>query len=239
MNLFKDVHKSWIPLLHSLAYEETLMNFLNNLSELSYQPMYEKIFKVFQMPVNDIKLVILGKEPYPIPGLSNGLAYAINQDNKIPKILKCVKSEIFKSNVDINNNFYENTYNNLEHLEKQGVFLLNSALTVETANSGSHLKYWKKFTERVISFISEEKPCIWLLWGRQALSFSPKIINPLLIKGYDNETIEEIPIDPKLNYIIPGKNPIISSMGGMDFSNNGFYYTNQILEKRSLKKITW
>ena len=58
MNLFKNADRSWIPLLHSLAYEETLLTFLENIREESFQPKYQDIFRVFEMPVNKIKLVI-------------------------------------------------------------------------------------------------------------------------------------------------------------------------------------
>ena len=243
MNLFQNVHESWIPLLHSLAYEKPLVDFLNSLNQTSYQPKYEKIFKVFEMPVQDIKLVILGQDPYPIPGSATGIAYAVPENNSMPVILRNIEKEVYSTEgirvMNDDNDIVDKSWKTLNHWIEQGVFLFNIALTVETGNAGSHMIFWKKFTERVISYISEHKPCIWMLWGKQALNFSPKIINPLVVKGYDKISIEEVPIDPKLNYIIPGEHPIMNSVEGKGFSNNGFYYTNRILEKRSLKKITW
>lgn len=236
MNLFRNVHESWIPLLHSLAYKEPLVNFLTSLNEISYQPDYEKIFKVFEMPVKDIRLVILGQDPYPKPGDAIGTAFAVSEKSKMPEVLKNIRKEALQSKEWVAAN---TDWQNLKHWTNQGVFLLNSALTVETGNAGSHLKYWKQFTETVVSYISAENPCVWMLWGKSAMSYSTKIKNPLIVEGYDKISIEDIPIDPTLNYIIPGEHPAVMSMGKESFSNNGFYYTNKILEKRSLKKIIW
>lgn len=243
MNLFKNVHESWIPLLHSLAYKEPLVSFLNNLNEISYQPEYKKIFKVFEMPVEDIKLVILGQEPYPRPGDAIGTAYAVSEKSKMPVILRNIEKELYKTEgirvLNDDNDIVDQSWKTLNHWSQQGVFLLNTSLTVETANAGTHLKYWKEFTDMIISFISHENPCVWMLWGKQMLSYSAKIKNPLIVKGYNRETIEEIPIDPKINYIIPGEHPIIMNSGQETFSNDGFYYTNRILKNKSFKQIIW
>jgi uracil-DNA glycosylase len=230
MNLFKNAHKSWVPLLYSLAYKEPLLTFLENLSEISFQPDVEEIFKVFEMPVEDIKVVIIGQEPYPIPGTANGLAFAVKENSKPTNILKSIRHELLKSKELTS----MQDWKTLEHLTDQGVFLLNGSLTSETGSQGSHAAYWKDFTDAVISFISVEKPCIWMLWGR-VIKTRIKIINPLLVEGYDKDTIEEIPIDPTLNYIVPGAHPVT----GEGFSGNGFFYVNRILDKKSLTQIIW
>ena len=243
MNLFNNVHESWVPLLHSLAYKEPLVSFLNSLNEISYQPEYKKIFKVFEMPVEDIKLVILGQEPYPRPGDAIGTAYAVSEKSVMPVILRNIEKELYKTEgiriMNDDNDIVDQSWKTLNHWTEQGVFLLNTALTVETANAGSHLKYWKEFTDMIISFISHENPCVWMLWGSQALTYTAKIKNPLLVKGYDRNTIEDIPIDPELNYVIPGEHPIVLSAGQETFSNDGFYYTNRILKNKNFKQIIW
>lgn len=240
MNLFKNVHASWIPLLHSLAHKEPLVKFLDTLKDINFQPSYEEIFKVFEMPVKDIKVVILGQDPYPIPGAATGLSYAIKEDSKPSFILGIVKKEIQESGVktfDMEND----SYNTLEHLREQGVFLLNTALTVETGSAGSHVKYWKEFTQSVISFISSENPCIWLLWGEGMKRYQTYIKKPVtkVETSYTRETIEEIPIYFKENYIIEGDHPAAISLGLKKFSNDSFYTTNVLLRKTSNKEIIW
>ena len=243
MNLFKNVHESWIPLLHSLAYKEPMVNFLTSLNEISFQPEMSQIFKVFEMSVQDIKVVILGQDPYPIPGAAIGTAYAVSEKTKIPFILRNIEKEVYKTKgvrvLNDDNDIVDQSWKTLTHWSNQGVFLLNTALTVETGNAGSHIKYWKEFTDMVISFISYENPCTWMLWGDYARIRGSKIKNPFLVRGYDRISIEDIPIDPELNYIIPGEHPAKVIEEGQGFSKDGFYYTNRILEKRSLKKIIW
>ena len=244
MNLFKNVHESWIPLLHSLAYKEPLVKFLSSLSEISFQPEFEKIFKVFEMPVKDIKVVILGQDPYPKPGDAIGRAYAVSDKSKMPFILRNIEKEIFRTKgievLNQDNDIVDQSWKTLNHWSEQGVFLLNTTLTVETGSAGSHIRYWKEFTEMIVQFISHENPCIWMLWGSYLKTHGSNIKNPFLVKGYDRESIEEIPIDPELNYIIPGEHPaMLIEEGEEGFSKDGFYYTNRVLEKRSLKKIIW
>lgn len=258
MNLFKNVHKSWIPLLHSLAYKEPLVHFLESLSEISHQPKIENIFKVFEMPVKDIKLVILGQDPYPKPGDAIGTAFAVSKESKVPTVLKNIQEEIISScipkvklgeRIPITESLkpwqkammLEHTeWKTLKHWAEQGVFLLNAALTVETGQSGSHIKYWREFTEAVINYISVENPCLWMMWGNGAKSFCPIIKNPFIVKGYDRTTIEEIPIDEELNYILPGTHPLSKNLGEKgNFSNDGFYHANRILDKKQLIKINW
>jgi uracil-DNA glycosylase len=234
--LFENVDPSWVDLLHSLAYQEPLVTFLSSLSEVSHQPGISEIFKVFEMPVSDIKVVILGPEPYPIPGIASGLAYASKDGKQGTDVLNNIVKEIsLTEGVEINQDI-EN-YNTLEHLHKQGVFLLNASLTTLTGEQGSHKRYWKEFIRSVIRYISEKNPCIWMVWGANAsvTALEPRVIlNPLLVQGYDRESIEMLPADTEVNYIVPGQHP-----GLEGFSEDGFYFVNKILENNRLKLITW
>tara|TARA_R110000851_G_scaffold97156_2_gene210676 strand:+ start:8842 stop:9558 length:717 start_codon:yes stop_codon:yes gene_type:complete len=238
MNLLKNAHESWVPLLHSLAYQEPLMGFLESLGEKSFQPKVSEIFKVFEMPIKDIKVVILGKEPYPIPGISNGLAYGVVDGQKIPEISNSIREEVVKTVPWSVERAGEAA--TLEKWVNQGVFLLNTSLTVETGNAGSHTKHWRDFTEAVVSFISKSQPCIWLMWGRSPASYKDRVQNAFSLRGYDRENIEEIPVDPKLNYISEGFHPVVTKAESREtFSENGFYYTNRILNKMNKKQIIW
>ena len=231
MNLFKNVHESWIPLLHSLAYDEPMVSFLDSLQEKSIQPPLALIFKVFEMPVQDIKVVILGQNPYPRPGTAVGRAFAIPKENKkMPAVLSFIKKETLNSkelcSADLN-------WQTLDHWTKQGIFLLNTALTVET-DGASHSDEWRHFTERVVAFISKEKPCVWMLWGRAKDKWL-FIDNSFVMDQYSRENIEHIPVDPEYNYVVTGEYPT----AGEGFAKDGFFMVNEILSKKSLTKIIW
>ena len=129
-------------------------------------PAYNFIFNAFQQcPFEDIKVVILGQDPYINEGEAQGLSFSVPDDIKIPPSLKNIYKEI-KSDlgIDIPQN------GNLERWAKQGVLLLNSTLTVEAGKSASHQGWgWERFTDTVIQKVSEEKEhVVFLLWGNYA-----------------------------------------------------------------------
>lgn len=238
--MIPNMHESWQPVI-SLLYQEPLTT-LNReiLPNISHQPSKENIFKVFETPLNNIRVVILGQDPYPVPGDAIGRAFAVSRNKKTPVSLKIILQELHKEGFELP--FYTNDWVTLEHWQEQGVFLLNTALTVETGRAGSHLKYWEEFTKKVVSFISITHPCIWLLWGRKAEQFRPYISNPFSVKRYSDETIKSIPSNEDWNYILTAPHPAAEAYSG---GNAGFYgcnhfrYTNEILKVLKKQKINW
>lgn len=242
MSLLASIDKSWFPVLNVL-YQEPLNSFKANiLSNISHQPRPEYIFRAFEQPLNKVKVVILGQDPYPTYGDAIGYAFATIKERKIPKSLQIIKAELINEGVDSHFSNREE-WKTLNHWVDQGVFLLNTALTVETGKAGSHLKYWENFTQRVISHISTNNPCIWLLWGKKAQSFIPYINqNPYHVKGYDKNTIKQIPINPDWNYILKAPHPAAELYSGGKagfYGCNHFIYTNSILERKHNSKINW
>jgi len=257
MNLIDSFDSSWHPIV-PLLYQEPLKT-LNEkiLPNISFQPARENIFKVFSMPLQDIRVVIIGQDPYPTPNTAIGRVFAVSKETKIPPSLKVIQQEIANEFVpelkdkestkeleNIRRILMEENSNwkTLEHLENQGVFLINAALTVETGKIGSHLKYWENFTKRLVSFISTEKPCIWFLWGRKAQRFKVYIKNPFYVVGYDKETIKQIPANPDKNYILQAPHPAaeIYSHGNAGFYGcNHFLYADAILKRLKSRPIIW
>lgn len=226
------IHNSWLPVIGKEVYQEPLLS-LNEkvLPNISFQPSAENIFKVFRMPLKDVKVVLIGQDPYSVPGDAVGLSF-INGTNKVPPSLRNIYKEILNST---------GLQGNINNWEQQGVFLLNSALTVETGKPGSHLSYWRKFTENVIRYISYNNPCIWLLWGRAAQSFKSHITNPFILKGYE-KFIQDLPINDKFNYILEAPHPVAEVYSGGNsgfFGCNHFIYTNFILDKTRKNQINW
>jgi uracil-DNA glycosylase len=143
-------------------------------------PPTSDIFRVFQIPVSDIKIVILGQDPYHGKGQANGLSFSVNKGIKIPPSLSNIFKEICTEFPDRN---YIYDHGDLSRWsEEEGIFLLNSALTVIESKPSSHIKLWEEFTDDVIKFISHsgvncEKPhnIIFLLLGNFAQSKSKYI----------------------------------------------------------------
>lgn len=158
-------HKSWNSLFENNSinldeiYEE---------NKIVYPPK-ELVFKVFEMNVKKIKIVLLGQDPYHGEGQAHGLSFSVNKNIKIPPSL----NNIFK---EINLEFPERKYNfvngNLERwFKKEKIFLLNTSLTVEKGKAGSHISNWIDFTDEVIKYICKKnKNCIFLLLGKHAQS---------------------------------------------------------------------
>lgn len=176
--------------------------------------------------------------PYPTPGDAIGYSF-VNGRNKTPKSLHIIYEEIAKEGFTTLNGAF-----NINKWTEQGVFLLNSALTVETGRAGSHLNYWKEFTQKVVFFLSSNNPCIWVLWGAKAQAFIPYINNSNIIdvRGYDRETIEEIPSSDDINYLLTSPHPAAEAYAGGKAGFYGcdhFYMINKILQKKSFESINW
>jgi uracil-DNA glycosylase len=129
-------------------------------------PSKKETLKAFQLtPFNDVKVVILGQDPYFNEGQANGLAFSVNDGVPIPPSLQNIFHEIEMS---LNCKTLES--GNLERWAKQGVLLLNSVLTVEKNHAGSHANLgWQQFTDNAIKKLSDERDgIIFLLWGNYA-----------------------------------------------------------------------
>lgn len=238
MNILDKVHFSWYPILGYLKERELEHLNYEILPNISYQPKKEHIFRAFEQPLDAIKLTILGQDPYPTPGNAIGYAFAVPQNRKKPKSLQIIEEEIKKSDI-----LNMNRSGELDMLSwpEQGVLLLNTALTVETGKPGSHTQYWKPFIERVIRFISSNRPCMWLLWGNNAKSFEKDISQErLIVNGHNRDTIESIPLNEDWNYVMKSPHPMVEAYKGTGFyGRDHFYFVNRILALQGRKTIVW
>ena len=170
--------KTWSEFFKELEkkdYYQDLMYFLDEeYRTKTIYPKRENLFKAFDLtPVENIKVVIIGQDPYHEPGQAQGLAFSVPSDDKIPPSLVNIFKEIH-NDIGCEMNFKNG---DLTYLAKQGVFLLNTALTVRKGQPLSHRgKGWETFTDHVISILSErDKPMVFLLWGSNARSKKPLI----------------------------------------------------------------
>lgn len=140
-------------------------------------PNIENVLRFFNYDFNQIKIVIIGQDPYPTPNVANGIAFATNLGNKIPMSLK----NIFKEIEEIQG--FVKTDQTLEHWEKQGVLLLNRSLTTEHGKPNAHKKIWEQFTNNIVKHIdSNLKNIFWVLWGNEAIKLEHLIKNNTIIK---------------------------------------------------------
>jgi uracil-DNA glycosylase len=136
-------------------------------SKFTVYPPNELLFQAFEStPFQDVKVVILGQDPYHQPGQAHGLAFSVPEGIRIPPSLRNIYKELLN---DIPG-FKHPSHGNLTYWAEQGVLLLNTTLSVRKNQAGSHQKQgWERFTDRVIQLLSEQRSdLVFLLWGRYA-----------------------------------------------------------------------
>ena len=168
--LFESFPKTWSTLLREEARKDYLFSLEKKVEEAYASsicfPPKQKIFEAFSLcKPQDVRVVILGQDPYHGRGEAHGLAFSVRQGIKIPPSLRNIFKEL-ESEFRIDST----RTTDLTSWAKQGVMLLNSVLTVEKDKAGSHSKWgWEEFTNAVISFISKEnKQVVFVLWGDYA-----------------------------------------------------------------------
>ena len=201
-------------------FSDLLVEVDNEYAEHICFPPKELIFSTFEYcRFDDLKVVIIGQDPYHGEGEANGLCFSVNDSVKIPPSLRNIFREV---NSDLNRLFFP-TSGNLERLAKQGILLLNATLTVQKdkPNSHKHLN-WGKFTDAVIQKISDEKQhVVFLLWG----NFAHK-------KG--------LKIDRTKHLVLESGHPSpMSANQGKWFGNKHFSKTNEYLKSYGIEEIIW
>ncbi len=182
-------------------------------------PKGTQIFSAFNFcSFEDLKVVIIGQDPYHGVGQANGLCFSVADNVAHPPSLKNIFKELQS---DVGKPFPK--YGNLEAWARQGVLLLNATLTVQAHQAGSHQKQgWEQFTDAVISKISSEKTAVvFLLWG----GFAKK-------KGRK--------IDAKKHCVLTTGHPSpLSANRGYWFGNKHFSKCNAYLKSKGLQPINW
>ena len=166
-------HTSWKPFFDQYIFED--INELYNENNDVY-PKKQDIFKVFEMDVREIKVLLLGQDPYHGPGQAHGLSFSVPTGVKIPPSLRNIYKELQKEFPERNYTFNSGNLENWFYREK--IFLLNSSLTVIKGQPGSMMKIWEEFTNDAIRFIDEHNnKCVFLLLGNFAKSKESFISN--------------------------------------------------------------
>ena len=201
------------------AYFASLVRFLHHEKAAGKKifPPGSQIFKAFELtPVDKLKVVILGQDPYHGPGQAHGLSFSVPADMPAPPSLKNIFKEI-ESDLGVKMSGYPN----LEKWASQGVLLLNAVLTVQSGAAASHSKIgWEEFTDAVIKYISDNcEGVIFLLWGNFARGKSALI-------------------DHSRHHVLEAAHPSPLARGAF-FGCRHFSQANALLESQGKTPIDW
>jgi uracil-DNA glycosylase len=213
---------SWINISQS-EFEKPYFKELASFVASEYEnhlcfPKEEDIFAAFDFcSFDDLKVVIIGQDPYHGENQANGLCFSVKEGMKLPPSIVNIFKEVA---TDLNHDVLQS--GNLEKWAKQGVLLLNATLTVRAYEAGSHQKKgWETFTDNVIKEISNKKEnIVFLLWGKFAESKTKLIAT-------DKHTI----------FIAPHPSPLGAWRGW--FSSKHFSKTNEVLQSWGKTTIKW
>lgn len=216
------LEKAWFSMLKK-EFDKDYFHYIYQFLEEEYQqntvfPAKEKVFSAFQYCTFDnLKVVLLGQDPYHGKNQANGLAFSVNESEKLPPSLKNIFKELHD---DLG--VVPTKNGNLEHWAKQGVLLLNTTLTVQEKSPNSHQNIgWNLFTDEVIQTISSKKKhVVFLLWG--------------------NHAIQKASLIDKTKHLIlisPHPSPFSAHKGF--FGNKHFSKTNDYLISKGIQKIDW
>lgn len=220
-----EMHNSWKEELSDefeKDYFKSLVQFVKS-ERLTYPksifPKESQIFRALDAcPMDQVKVVLLGQDPYPTRGHAHGLCFSVEKDvSPLPKSLNNIFKEL-ESDLGISPR--EN--GDLNHWADQGVLMLNSVLTVREGEANSHAKQgWEKFTDAIIEILAKKKSgIVYILWGTKAQEKAKSV-------------------DESLNLIIRSPHPSpLSSYRGF-FGSKPFSRTNEYLREKGLESIQW
>ena len=200
-------------------YFKTLINYINEeYKEKTIYPKKTEVFNAFKYTDYDnVKVVILGQDPYHGPNQAEGLSFSVSNEVIKPPSLKNIFKELES---DLGIPFPE--YNSLKPWAKEGVLLLNAVLTVEEHKPASHAnKGWETFTDEIIKILNKkEEPVVFILWGNYAREKKAYITNPI-------------------HYVIESPHPSPFSARNGFFGSKPFSKTNEFLKSKGIKEINW
>ena len=216
------IGNKWDQVLNEEYHKEYFINivkFINKEYKVKeiYPPKPRILRALTLTNYDDVKVVILGQDPYHGTGEANGLAFAVSNGVKLPPSLRNIYKELYDDlKIPISN------VGNLECWAKEGVLLLNAVLTVEKDKPASHKNLgWENFTDAIIKKLNEKQtPIVFILWGNFARSKKSLITNPK-------------------HLIIESTHPSPFSANYGFFGSKPFSKTNEFLRKNKIKEIDW
>jgi uracil-DNA glycosylase len=224
LNILKDKLKldikkgNWddilLPFINSKAYDDVVTSLVSLVEGgQRFTPQFKDIFNAFkECDYNNLKVVIVGQDPYPQLDVADGIAFSCSKKGKTEKSLQYIFKALYGE--------YEGYNNDLRRWANQGVLLINTALTVEVNKIGSHYWNWKPFTEYLFTEINKNnKDIVFILMGKKAESWQLLLPNQIILKC---------------------SHPASAAYrGGVWDSNDVFSKANNELKKQGKTLISW
>ena len=216
------IGNSWDEILkdeYQKDYFKNIAMFVNKeYREKTIFPPKSNILRAFKLTDYDnVKVVILGQDPYHGINEANGLAFSVSKGVRLPPSLQNIYKELYNDlGITVSTN------GDLEKWAREGVLLLNSVFTVEKDKPASHKNIgWEQFSDEVIKKVNEKNtPVVFILWGRFAKSKAKYITNPI-------------------HLVITSPHPSPFSAYSGFFGSKPFSRTNEFLRKNNIKEIDW
>lgn len=216
------IGNSWDEILkgeYQKDYFKNIAMFINKeYREKTIFPPKSNILRAFKLTDYDnVKVVILGQDPYHGINEANGLAFSVSKGVRLPPSLQNIYKELYNDlGITVSTN------GDLEKWAKEGVLLLNSVFTVEKDKPASHKNIgWEQFSDEVIKKVNEKTtPVVFILWGNFAKSKAKYITNPI-------------------HLVITSPHPSPFSAYSGFFGSKPFSRTNEFLRKNNIKEIDW
>lgn len=211
------IHPSWAKALAPVQTQlDALLADLARKAEQGQEflPAPQHVLRAFQQPLEEVKVLVVGQDPYPTPGNSIGLAFSVARDNVLPASLRNIFKELHQDTGIVRTN------GDLSGWAEQGVLLLNRVLTTVPGQPGSHRGIgWEEITQAAISALVEEGgPLVAILWGAQARNLKPILEGVPVI-----ESVHPSPLSARRGF----------------FGSKPFSRCNQLLEAQGATPIDW
>lgn len=221
--------EDWAETMSSYTSIEEMQDIANTLSNLEKEgkviyPSPDDVFKAFKYPFKDIKVIIIGQDPY-FNGNADGLAFSCKKDlsPSLRQILSAMFKDLLNLNPDPNLGFRYTIIEdhwNLEYLAEQGIFLFNPSLTVEKDKPGSHENIWKEFSKKVLTALFQEnRNVITMAWGKKAR----ESLRGLIVPGH----------------LFVAEHPAAAARENRIWKCDHFSKTNASLKERGKEEIKW
>ena len=218
----KEYFGKWMRVINTKCLEEVLNKLGPEYQKKLICPTQNKVFRAFELcPYDDLKVVMLSQDPYPQKGVATGILFGnskeVPEENLSPS-LQVIKEVVINFEVPHNCIIFDQT---LESWAKQGILMINSALTVGMNKVGSHTMLWRPFIAKLLQNLSQDTTAIvYVLFGRQAQTFKPYI-------------------NKNLNYIIEIEHPAYFARTNTKVPHDIFVMVNQLVKEIHGMPIEW